>query len=82
MFLQVCPKGYGRSSHSLVALFIACHTMKEKITPSPTPIQADGQALTALGESDEAAFSPDGQKIVFAVGLASSIATVKFMNWI
>jgi Tol biopolymer transport system component len=39
--------------------------MKEKVTASPTPIRADGQALTTAGENSEASFSPDGQKIVF-----------------
>lgn len=45
--------------------FIACHSMKEKATPGPTPIQADGQAITSIGENSEGSFSPDGQKIVY-----------------
>jgi Tol biopolymer transport system component len=39
--------------------------MKEKIAAGPTPIRADGQALTSAGESSEGSFSPDGQKIVY-----------------
>jgi Tol biopolymer transport system component len=39
--------------------------MKEKMTAAPTPIKADGQALTSVGENFEGTFSPDGQKIAF-----------------
>src|SRR5437762_1512294 len=45
--------------------FIACHSVKEQIVPGATPMQADGKALTSTGSNYEAAFSPDGQRIIF-----------------
>jgi Tol biopolymer transport system component len=39
--------------------------MQEKMAAAPTPIKADGQALTSVGENFDATFAPDGQRIVF-----------------
>src|SRR5580704_1729030 len=43
---------------------VSCKSV-QKVVPVPTPIQADGQALTSRGESTQPAFSPDGQKILY-----------------
>lgn len=48
---------------ALVGSFVACKSMR--VNPVATPIKADGQALTSIGESYEASFAPDGQRIVY-----------------
>jgi Tol biopolymer transport system component len=51
---------------SSLCLLCACHFVKvDKITPTETPITADGRALTSKGENSQPAFSPDGQKITY-----------------